>query len=104
MLFILGDKSDKEELNDVLDFTWLKTKITQDSKRDNLEKLVENLDDSLSNLEGKKPKGFDSNFENLFELGISGLSFGSYYGPGVPFKRFSTGNYIFLFKSFYHHK
>ncbi len=42
--------------------------------------------------------------ENLFELGISGLSFGSYYGPGVPFKRFSTGNYIFLFKSFYHHK
>jgi len=61
--------SDKNDLKEVIDINWLKSKITEESKRTDLDKIVENLEDSTARLEGRKAKGFDSNVDNLFRLG-----------------------------------
>lgn len=61
--------NDQNGLNDVLDIKWLKSRIIEESKRKDLEKIIENLEDGLASLDGKKTKGFDSNIEKLFDLG-----------------------------------
>ena len=40
-----------------------------EEKRNDLDKISENLEDSLARIEGRKTKGFDSGVNNLFELG-----------------------------------
>lgn len=60
---------DKEELRKLIDVDSLKNKIRNDSKRDEIEKLQENLQSNLAKLEGKKAIGFDANLESLFRNG-----------------------------------
>lgn len=60
---------DKEELRKLIDVDSLKNKIRNDSKRDEIEKLQENLQSNLAKLEGKKAIGFDANLEALFRNG-----------------------------------
>lgn len=60
---------DQNGLNDGLDISWLKSRITEEAKRTDLEKLVENLEDASARLDGKKTKGFHSNIDKLFGLG-----------------------------------
>lgn len=60
---------DKEELRKLIDVDSLKNRIKNDSKRDEIEKLQENIQSNLAKLEGKKPIGFDSNLESLFKNG-----------------------------------
>jgi hypothetical protein len=61
--------NDKNGLKEVIDINWLKSKITEESRRTGLDKIIENLEDSTARLEGKKGKGFDSNVDGLFKLG-----------------------------------
>ena len=61
--------SDQSGLKEVLDINWLKSRIKSEEKRNDLEKTSENLRDSLARIEGRKTTGFDSNVNNLFELG-----------------------------------
>lgn len=61
--------SDQSGVNEVLDIEWLKSRIKSEGQRNDLDKLIENLDDSVAKLEGRKTKGFDSNVDKLFELG-----------------------------------
>lgn len=61
--------SDQKGLNDGLNISSLKSRITEEAKRKDLEKIIENLEDVSARLDGKKTKGFDSNIEKLFELG-----------------------------------
>ena len=61
--------SDQSGLKEVLDINWLKSKIESEEKRNDLDKTLENLEDSLARMEGRKTTGFDSNVNNLFELG-----------------------------------
>lgn len=60
---------DKEELRKLIDVDSLKNKIKNDSKRNEIEKLQENLQSNLAKMEGKNPTGFDSNLEALFKNG-----------------------------------
>lgn len=61
--------TDKEELADLFEISDLKNKIIEDSKRNELEKLHENLQANLAQLENKKPIGLDANLDNLFKIG-----------------------------------
>tara|TARA_B110000027_G_scaffold66076_1_gene70747 strand:+ start:955 stop:1920 length:966 start_codon:yes stop_codon:yes gene_type:complete len=61
--------SDQSGLKEVLDINWLKSRIESEEKRNDLDKTLENLEDSLARMEGRKTTGFDSNVNNLFELG-----------------------------------
>ncbi len=61
--------SDQTGLNDVLDINWLKSRITEEAKRESLEKVIENLNDHIAELEGRRKKGFDANLDNIFNLG-----------------------------------
>jgi hypothetical protein len=61
--------NDQLDLNDVLDFNWIKSKIKEEAERDGLEKIIENLNDMSAKLDGRKTTGFDSNVDNLFKLG-----------------------------------
>jgi len=60
---------DKDELRKLIDVDSLKNRIKNDSKRDEIEKLQENLQSNLAKLEGKKTIGFDANLESLFKHG-----------------------------------
>jgi hypothetical protein len=61
--------SDQSGLNEVLDIEWLKSRILSESQRNDLDKIIENLDDMSARMEGGRTKGFDSNLDKLFELG-----------------------------------
>jgi hypothetical protein len=63
---IVGDQND---LDEGLNIEWLKSRISEEAKRKDLEKIIENIEDASAKLQGKKTKGFDSNIEKLFELG-----------------------------------
>ncbi|WP_445713493.1 hypothetical protein [Flavobacterium sp.] len=60
---------DKEELRKLIDVDSLKNKIKNDSKRNEIDKLQENLQSNLAKMEGKNPTGFDANLEALFKNG-----------------------------------
>jgi hypothetical protein len=60
---------DKDELGKLINVDTLKNSIINDSKRNELEKIHENLQSNLSILEGNNPTGFDSKLENLFLYG-----------------------------------
>lgn len=61
--------SDQSGLKEVLDIEWLKSRIQSEGQRADLDKIIENFEDSTARLEGRKAKGFDSNVDNLFRLG-----------------------------------
>ena len=61
--------SDLNGLNDGLDISSLKSRITEEAKRTDLEKIIEGIEDNNAILNGKKPKGFNSNIDKLFALG-----------------------------------
>lgn len=61
--------SDQSGLNEVLDIEWLKSRIQSEGQRNDLDKIIENLDDISAKLEGRRTRGFDSNVDKLFELG-----------------------------------
>jgi hypothetical protein len=61
--------SDQSGLKEVLDIKWLKSRIESEEKRNDLDKISENLEDSLARMEGRKTTGFDSSVNSLFELG-----------------------------------
>ena len=61
--------SDQSGLKEVLDINWLKSRIESEEKRNDLDKTLENLEDSLARIEGRKTTGFDSSVNSLFELG-----------------------------------
>lgn len=61
--------SDQSGLKEVLDIEWLKSRIQSEGQRTDIDKIIENLEDSTARLEGRKAKGFDSNVDNLFRLG-----------------------------------
>lgn len=61
--------SDSEDLKNLIDINDIKNKIIKDSKRDNLDKLHENLQSNLAKLENKKAFGFDANLESIFNIG-----------------------------------
>ena len=61
--------SDQNGLNEGLNISLLKSRITEEAKRKDLEKTIENIEDGLARLNGKKTKGFDSNVDKLFALG-----------------------------------
>lgn len=61
--------NDQNDLNDVLDVNWLKSRITEEAQRTDLDKVIENLNDASASLEGRRTKGFDSNIDKLFDLG-----------------------------------
>lgn len=61
--------SDQSGLKEVLDINWLKSRIESEEKRNDLDKTLENLEDSLARMEGRKTTGFDSSVNSLFELG-----------------------------------
>lgn len=61
--------SDQNGLSAGLDINWLKSRITEEAKRKDLEKILENLEDASARLEGKKTKGFNSGVDKLFDLG-----------------------------------
>ena len=61
--------SDQSGLKEVLDIKWLKSRIESEEKRNDLDKISENLEDSLARLEGRKTTGFDASVNSLFELG-----------------------------------
>ena len=60
---------DQNGLNDVLNINWLKSRITEETQRKDLDKIIENLSDMSAKLEGRRTKGFDANVDKLFELG-----------------------------------
>lgn len=61
--------NDQAGLNDILDIDVLKSRIIEESKRNRLEKLNENLSDIVAEMEGRKQTGFDSTVDKLFRLG-----------------------------------
>jgi hypothetical protein len=61
--------SDQSDLKQVLDIEWLKSRIKSEGQRNDLDKIIENLDDMTAKLEGRRTKGFDPNVDKLFELG-----------------------------------
>ena len=60
---------DQNGLSDILDINWLKSRITEETQRKDLDKIIENLSDMSAKLEGGRTKGFDANVDKLFELG-----------------------------------
>jgi hypothetical protein len=61
--------NDQIGLNEVIDINWLKSRIKEATKRTDIEKLHENLQDTVARLEGRKTTGFDANIDKLFDLG-----------------------------------
>lgn len=61
--------ADSEELADLFKINDLKKRIIEDSKRNDFEKVHENLQAGLAELEGKNPIGFDANLESMFKIG-----------------------------------
>ena len=61
--------NDQKGLNDLLDINFLKSRINQEGNRNDLDKIVENLEDKSAKLEGRMTKGFDANIDKLFDLG-----------------------------------
>lgn len=60
---------DKEGLNEVINIDWIKNRIETEGKRNDINKIIENLEDSSARLDGRATKGFDANLDNLFMLG-----------------------------------
>ena len=60
---------DQNGLKDILDINRLKSRITEETQRKDLDKIIENLSDMSAKLEGRRTKGFDANVDKLFELG-----------------------------------
>jgi hypothetical protein len=60
---------DIEGVDEIINIEWLKTKIVSEGNRKDLDKLIENLEDTSAILNGKKTKGFDANIDTLFKLG-----------------------------------
>lgn len=52
-----------------IDVEDLKSKLIQDSQRDDLEKIIERSQANLDRLEGKRPRGFDASFDSLLSVG-----------------------------------
>ena len=52
-----------------IDVEDLKSKLIQDSQRDDLEKVIERSQANLDRLEGKRPRGFDASFDSLLSVG-----------------------------------
>lgn len=52
-----------------IDVEDLKSKLIQDSQRDDLEKVIEMSQANLDRLEGKRPRGFDASFDTLLSVG-----------------------------------
>ena len=67
--FRLRIVDDKYELQESIDIDWLKSKIIEEFKRRDIEKVQENLEDITAKLESRKTKGFDANIDKLFDLG-----------------------------------
>jgi hypothetical protein len=63
--------NDQVGLNNVLDIGLLKSRIKEETQRTDLDKVIENLNDASAKLEGYKTKGFDSNIDKLFDLGLA---------------------------------
>jgi hypothetical protein len=61
--------SDQSGLKEVIDIEWLKSRIQSEGQRNDLDKIIENMEDISAKLEGRRTKGFDSNVDKLFELG-----------------------------------
>ena len=61
--------NDLNSIGNILDVDLLTKRIKEEGKRNDLEKISENLEDSLAKIEGRSTKGFDSNLDNLFKLG-----------------------------------
>jgi hypothetical protein len=61
--------SDQSGLSDILDMNWLKARIEEETQREDLDKIIENLNDMSVKLEGGRTKGFDANIDRLFKLG-----------------------------------
>ena len=61
--------TDQIGVHEVIDIEWLKTSIKSEGQRNDLDKIIENLDDMSAKLEGRKTKGFDANVDRLFQLG-----------------------------------
>jgi len=61
--------NDQIELNDALNFNWLKTRIIEEAQRNDIEKISEKLHDTLARLEGRSEIGFDAKVNKLFDLG-----------------------------------
>lgn len=60
---------DKEGINEVINIDWIKNRIETEGKRNDINKIIENLEDSSARLGGRATKGFDANLDNLFMLG-----------------------------------
>lgn len=60
--------ADNEELISLIDIKNIKSRIIEESARNDLGKLQENLQNSLAKLDGKNPIGFDGNLEELFKI------------------------------------
>ena len=61
--------NDINSIDNILDVDILTQRIEEEGTRNDLEKISENLEDSLAKIEGRSTKGFDSNLDNLFKLG-----------------------------------
>lgn len=61
--------NDQIELNDALNFNWLKTRIIEEAQRNDIEKIDEYFHDALARLEGRSEIGFDAKVKKLFDLG-----------------------------------
>ncbi|MBU2937908.1 hypothetical protein KO494_00005 [Lacinutrix sp. C3R15] len=61
--------ADCEEWGNLIDIDVIIKRIVEDSKRNDFEKMHENLQAGLAELEGKKPIGFDANLERMFKIG-----------------------------------
>lgn len=61
--------NDQKGLKSLIKLNWLKRRIMEESRRDGLEKIIENLNDNIAALEGRERTGFDSNIDNFFKLG-----------------------------------
>ena len=60
---------DQAGLDGILNISWLKSQITVESNRNDIDKIIENLNDMSAKLEGRRTSGFDANVEKLFEMG-----------------------------------
>tara|TARA_R110002049_G_scaffold3795_2_gene27464 strand:- start:9306 stop:10235 length:930 start_codon:yes stop_codon:yes gene_type:complete len=61
--------ADSEEWGNLIDIDVIIKRIVEDSKRNDIEKIHENLQSNLATLEGGNPIGFDANLESMFKIG-----------------------------------
>ena len=64
-----GMETCKNWVTENIDVEDLKSKLIQDSQRDDLEKVIERSQANLDRLEGKRPRGFDASFDSLLSVG-----------------------------------